>query len=60
MILIDIPMPENCGDCRLMASGRCVPMQADSHTNRFRPDTGKRPEWCPLKEGDDGEEDGNL
>lgn len=50
MICLDIPMPDNCGQCRLMADGWCRALQGDSHLNRYAADMDKRPDWCPLKE----------
>ena len=57
MICLDIPMPDNCGECRLMAGGWCRPLQGDSHLNRYAADMEKRPGWCPLEDADgkDGE-----
>lgn len=52
MIKLDIPLPESCSECRLVANGVCVPRQTDSHTNRFKIDENGRcrPLWCPIKE----------
>lgn len=53
MVILNIPMPQNCGECRLMVGGWCYALQADSHLNRYRASLKKRPEWCPIKEEDD-------
>lgn len=51
MILIDMDMPKNCNECRLRDFG-------DGHEDavcafaRETDDGKKRPEWCPLTEGD--------
>lgn len=52
MIKLDIPLPESCSECRLVANGVCVPRQTDSHTNRFKIDENSscRPLWCPIQE----------
>lgn len=53
VMIEDMDMPENCTDCRMRddvyswcwadKKERCVPVD------------GRRPEWCPLKEADDGQ-----
>lgn len=52
MVQLDIPLPESCSECRLVANGVCVPRQTDSHTNRFKIDENSscRPLWCPIQE----------
>lgn len=50
MILLDIPMPENCGDCVLRFADICWPVMGGSHTNRLEGFSG-RPAWCPIKKG---------
>lgn len=53
IIIEDMDMPETCTDCR---------MRDDTYTwcwadplSRCAPNEGGRPEWCPLKEADDGQ-----
>lgn len=50
MLLIDIPLPTSCADCRLHYLYYCIPAQGDSHLNRYGLDMQKRPGWCPIKE----------
>ena len=51
MIQIDMPMPDNCVECRFNVSefGYCnaMPVNFCGHVNDFEEDG--RPEWCPLK-----------
>lgn len=51
MIQIDMPMPDNCLECRFNTSefGYCnaMPVEFVGQVNDFEED-GK-PEWCPLK-----------
>lgn len=51
MIQIDMPMPNNCVECRFNVSefGYCnaMPVNFCGHVNDFEEDG--RPEWCPLK-----------
>lgn len=48
MIQIDMPMPDNCDECRFNSEyGYCKAMPDNFCGNT---DDRKRPEWCPLKE----------
>lgn len=51
MIQIDMPMPDNCLECRFNSSefGYCnaMPIEFVGQVNCFEEDG--RPEWCPLK-----------
>ena len=51
MIQIDMPMPDNCVECRFNASGfgycNAMPVNFCGRVNDFEEDG--RPEWCPLK-----------
>lgn len=48
MIMIDIPMPDNCAECRFENEAESCKAMPDN----FCGDTNhnKRPEWCPLKD----------
>ena len=46
-ILIEMPMPDNCSDCRLMVDGWCYGMPVEDVSDI---DIEKRPDWCPLRE----------
>ena len=48
MILIDIPMPDRCGECKLMRCSKCIPM--DSRNILDYQASKTKPKWCPLKE----------
>ena len=51
MIQIDMPMPDNCVECRFNVSefGYCnaMPVEFCGRVNDYEEDG--RPEWCPLK-----------
>jgi hypothetical protein len=48
MIQIDMPMPDNCDECRFNTEyGFCKAMPDNFCGNT---DDKKRPEWCPMKE----------
>ena len=48
MIQIDMPMPDNCDECRFNTEyGFCKAMPDNFCGNT---DDSKRPEWCPMKE----------
>jgi hypothetical protein len=47
MIQIDMPMPDNCDECRFNTEyGFCKAMPDNFCGNT---DDRKRPEWCPMK-----------
>lgn len=48
-VLIDMPMPENCSDCRLMVDGWCYCIKAEDWQSR-KVEFEDRPDWCPLRE----------
>ena len=48
MIQIDMPMPDNCDECRFNTEyGFCKAMPDNFCGNT---DNRKRPEWCPMRE----------
>ena len=48
VVVIEMPMPENCGSCRLFCDGWCYGIDGDEQ-ERINP-CGDKPTWCPLKE----------
>lgn len=49
MILLTIQMPDACRSCPLERKGKCI-------VKKGRPVPETRPDWCPLREQDDGNE----
>ena len=49
ILIRDMKMPENCGECRFMVDGWCYGMNEDYGG---RQDSMiRKPDWCPLEEG---------
>ena len=48
ILIRDMKMPENCGECRFMVDGWCYAMSNDYGV---RQDSMiRKPDWCPLEE----------
>jgi len=46
MVLVDMPMPDRCGNCIVMRCSRCLITSKnimDHQANKTKP------EWCPIK-----------
>lgn len=60
MIVMNVKMPQSCGDCLFRFADVCMPVMGGSHTNRLS-DFSNRPKWCPIvdeiKEGDKDDQD---
>ena len=48
-ILIDMPMPHDCGECVFMVDGWCYCIKAEDWQSR-EIEFEDRPGWCPLRE----------
>jgi len=48
MILIDMPMPEKCSECRFETEYWFCKAMPDNFCGNTKNDG--RPQWCPLKE----------
>lgn len=48
-ILIDMPMPHDCGECVFMVDGWCYCIKAEDWQSR-KVEFEDRPEWCPMRE----------
>ena len=52
-VLIDMKMPQNCGECRLMVNAWCYAL-ADDDERGIGIRYDRRPDFCPLTELSDG------
>ena len=48
MLMVDMPMPMNCGECRFRADGWCYGI-AEFENQPTALNFDARPSWCPIK-----------
>ena len=48
MLIVDMPMPMNCGECRFRADGWCYGI-AEFEIQPTALNFDARPSWCPIK-----------
>ena len=47
MVIVDMKMPDRCGDCMAMRCSKCI--LSDSKNVMEYQANKTRPEWCPVK-----------